>query len=215
MLAYFQGIGYVLAHHTLGSAAQLEIVIQTIKSLKQRGLEPVALVMDQCSTNIKMFKDIGVTEKTPFLQVDDTVLALFYDSPHLMKNARNNLYKQNAVFKKKIASFEDIRKLYHTDHISAPRLVPKLVERYVYQKPFSSMNVAQAARTLSSSVSNGLQYYIETEEISKTAQGTANYTQFFDVLFDIFNSRSSFEMTSKVVLMNRNLKQNFQYCTFS
>lgn len=194
----FQPIGYVLAHHTLGSHSQYEIITKAVISLKQRGLEPVALVMDQCSTNMKMAKDAGATEQTPLLHIDDTTVALLYDNPHLVKNARNNIYNHNAVIDGKIAKFDDIRKLYHIDQSSEPRLVPKLIDRYVYQKPFTSMNVAQATRTLSSSVSNGLHFYVQSGELPSDALGTANYADFFDTLFDVFNSRSIYETISKV-----------------
>lgn len=160
------------------------------------------MVMDQCSTNVKMAKDAGVTEKEPLLHIGETTLAHFFDNPHLIKNARNNLYKHNAVIENQIASFEDIRTLFHTDHSSVPRLVPKLVERYVYQKPFSSMNVAQATRTLSTSVAKGLEYYVESGDMPSSALGTAVYTEFFDIIFDIFNSRSPQVITSEVWFPN-------------
>lgn len=60
------------------------------------------------------------------------------------------------------------------------------------------MNVAQAIRTLSSSVSNGLHFYVQSGELPSDALGTANYADFFDTLFDVFNSRSIYETISKV-----------------
>lgn len=138
-----------------------------------------------------MANEIGSTIQNPIVQIEGMEMAVMFDTPHLLKSARNMLHKHNAVFDKQMASFSWIKQLFEIDHRSIPRLVPKLKAELINMPPFSSMNVSKAARTLSSSVAKGIQFYVETEELPQDALGTATYVDFFDKLFDCFNSKGS------------------------
>lgn len=188
---HFQAIGYELAHNTLGSEEQFKLIKRAVKALRLRGLYPLALIMDQCTTNVKMAKEIGSTVQNPIIQIEGTEMAVMYDTPHLLKSARNMLHKHNAVLDKQVASFSWIKQLFEIDRCSVPRLVPKLKEELINMPPFASMNVSKATRTLSSSVAKGIQFYVETEELPQDALGTATFVDFFDKLFDCFNSKGS------------------------
>lgn len=170
---------------------QFKLVQDAVKALRIRGLYPLALILDQGTTNVKMVEDAGATQNNPFIKIDDHQMAIIFDSPHLLKNSKNMLMKHNAVFEKKIASFDHIKKLYEIDCTSTPRLVPKLKERYVNPTPFLAMNVAQATRTLSNSVAKGIKYYVQNRELTNKAIGTAAFVEFHDMLFDVFNSRTN------------------------
>lgn len=125
----------------------------------------------------------------PVMDIDGEELVVMFDTPHLLKNAKNMLTKHNAFFEGKIASFSHIKKLYEIDYQVDPRLVPKLTDNIVNLAPFKNMNVAQAARTLSSSVASGIEYYVQSGDLSLGALGTASFADFHDKLFDSFNSR--------------------------
>lgn len=186
-----QAIGYELAHNTLGSQDQFDLIKRSIKALRLRGLYPLVLTMDQCTTNVKMAKEIKSTTEKPTVRIEGTDIAVMFDTPHLLKSARNMLLKHNAIFAGQIASFKWIRQLFEIDHCSIPRLVPKLKEELINMAPFATMNVSKAARTLSNSVAKGIEFYVESKELSQEAKGTASFVGFFDNLFDCFNSKGS------------------------
>lgn len=185
----------MLGHHTLGSSVQQSLVEETVRTIRKCGLHPIMLVLDQGTTNVKMVREMGATLQNPVWSVDDKEIAIMYDSPHLLKNAKNMLTKHNAFFDENIASYVHIQELFQVDQDAEPRLVPKLTDKIVNLAPFMSMNVAQAARTLSSSVASGLQYYVESEELPETVLGTARFAEFHDKLFDTFNSKSVINAT--------------------
>lgn len=153
--------------------------------------------MDQCTTNVKMFREVGATQDNPVVILEGQQIAFMFDSPHLLKNTKSMLMKHNAVFRGEISSFEYIKRLYDVDCSATPRLVPKLREKFIIQAPFIAMNVAQATRTLSNSVAAGIEYYVETDELPLSALRTAVFCQFFDKLFDTLNSRNT-NSTAKV-----------------
>lgn len=188
---YFKAFGYELAHNTLGSSEQWDLIKRAVKALRLRGLYPLVLTMDQSTTNVKMAKETGATANSPVIQIDDSELVIMFDTPHLLKSARNMLLKHNASFCNSVASFKWINELFEIDRCTIPRLVPKLKEDFINLAPFAAMNVSKAARTLSNSVSKGIQFYVETEELAPEALGTATYADFFDKLFDCLNSKAS------------------------
>lgn len=151
----------------------------------------MVLVMDQFATNLKMAKDAGVTVERPFFSVDGKKVYVMWDSPHLIKNARNMLKKCNAVFGDQIASFQDIEQLYTIDSVSNLRLAPRLTEKHIKLPPFSPMNVSMAARTLSQSVASALRYYSDSKELPERVKQTAEFVALHDMLFDTFNSRQN------------------------
>lgn len=184
-----QAIGYFLAHNSLGSEQQMKIIENTIRAVREVGLEPIVLVMDQFATNQKMIREAGVTKKKPYFTVDSRKVYVMWDSPHLIKSARNMLKKHNAVFEDEIASFEDIVNLYTIDSAANPRLAPRLTEKHIKLPPFSPMNVSLATRTLSQSVASALNYYSNSGELEERARETVNFIVTHDHLFDTFNSR--------------------------
>lgn len=193
-----QALGYILAHHTPGSDVQFSFLEKAVRQLRLRGLYPLALVLDQGTTNVKMVKAAGATKNHPIIDLAGEQIAVMYDSPHLLKNTKSMLMKYNVVFGGHIASFSHIVKLFELDCDSIPRLVPRLTDKCVYAAPFRAMNVSQAARTMSESTSVGLEYLVDTGELPLSALGTASLTRFFDQLFDSFNSKSS-SCSTKVI----------------
>ncbi|XP_055589942.1 uncharacterized protein LOC129742121 [Uranotaenia lowii] len=117
---YKQPIAFFLAHNSLGSQGQLILLKKCIQAVKRIGLIPVAMTMDQGSTNIKMLREAGVSKNKPWIVVDGEKVGIFYDAPHLIKSARNALKKTNAVSNGKIASFRHVELLYEVDIFYQP-----------------------------------------------------------------------------------------------
>ncbi|CAI6371422.1 unnamed protein product [Macrosiphum euphorbiae] len=59
--------------------------------------------------------------------------------------------------------------------------------------PFSPMRVCLATQTLSLSVSSGMMTLISLNEMKSSAIHTARFIEFFDNLFDVFNSTTHSE----------------------
>lgn len=139
-----------------------------------------------------MCREAGVKRDRPLLNIDDQPVAVIYDPPHTIKNARNALFKYNAVFDGKIASFSHIRQLYNKDMEGALRLVPKLTQKSLFLPPFLSMNVALAVRVLSASTGGGIRYYVQTGDLTEECLHTAEFVEFHDKLFDVMNSKEKY-----------------------
>lgn len=134
----------------------------------------------------------NVTIESPFVQIDDAQLAVIFDTPHLTKNARNAIFKHNAVFDNKIASYDHLKQLYQKDTQAELRLVPKLVQKAIELPPFVAMSVPMAVRVLSSSTASGIGHYVNTGELPQEALQTADFVMLHDQTFDIFNSKEKF-----------------------
>ena len=84
-----QGLGYFITHNMLGSCNQLKIIKNTVRAIREAGLNPLVLTMDQYATNIKMAKEAGATIEKPFFLVDGIPIFIWWDPPHLTKSTRN------------------------------------------------------------------------------------------------------------------------------
>ncbi|XP_055522633.1 uncharacterized protein LOC129716823 [Wyeomyia smithii] len=184
-----QPIGYLMAHNSLGSETQLKFIRRSIDAIRDCGLKPLAHVMDQCTTNQKMIRDSGGSVERPILDLDGEQIAVIFNTPHLIKSARNALFKHNAVFDGKIASFKHIKQLFDVDVSSTLRLVPRLNLKNIVLPPFSKMNVPLAVRTLSESCSIAINHYVASGELPEEALQTSTYINIHDKLFDTFNSK--------------------------
>lgn len=181
-----------MAHNSLGSDGLFKLLKASIRTVGKCGLNPLLITMDQCSTNVKMVREHQASADPPTITVDDREVLIMYDTPHLLKNTRNSIFKHNAVFGEKIASHKHIRNLYDIDVTSSLRIVPKLQKKNIDLPPFAAMNVALSARTLSESCAVGIRHYVATGEISDQALETADFVEMFDKLFDIFNSKEKY-----------------------
>lgn len=184
-----QVIGYFLAHATLGSTRQKEILIEAVELLQNVGLYPVLAIMDQHPTNVKMVKELGISIKHPIFIVNNQEVVLMYDTPHIFKSLRNNWLVKNVYFNRKIASFKYLRDLHRLDMRRTPRLAPHLINKAIYPSTFDRMNVKLAVRTLSFTTSKAIETSISLGLMSADASPTAEFINMFDQLFDVFNSR--------------------------
>lgn len=69
------------------------LLLQAIDAIQQVGSIARAIVYDQGSNNRSMYKQLGISAASPYLLYNNQKIVFFYDSPHLMKNAQNNLKK--------------------------------------------------------------------------------------------------------------------------
>ncbi|CAI6354503.1 unnamed protein product [Macrosiphum euphorbiae] len=138
--------------------------------------------------NIGMRNLFGATQEQPFINFNDEKMYFFHDSPHLIKSVRNNLKKYNFSYDNDFCSWSDLEDFYNLDKNKKPRLAPRLNKIHMDLPPFSPMRVCLATQTLSHSVSSGMMTLISLNEMKSSAIHTARFIEFFDNLFDVFNS---------------------------
>lgn len=139
-----------------------------------------------------MAREAGATPDNPVVLIDNQEIVLMFDAPHLMKSARNCLFKHNAFYNGSIASSNHIIKLHEVDMASPLRLAPKLTKKCIDLPPFAAMNVALGARTLSETCSIAMRHYVATGELPTEALHTAEFLLLHDKLFDVFNSKEKY-----------------------
>ena len=194
MLSHWkQPIGYFLSRDATPANRLGELLKECVNKVKDIGLIPKLVVCDQGSNNVKMYKDLSITEEKTHLIFDDNKVYFMFDPPHLLKNTRTNLC--NYLFK-----FEDdgaaetvrwsyIRKFYDYDSQLPIRMAPKLSKGHFDLDSFSKMRVRKAAQVLSYTVAAGIYTYTSMEKLPAEAAYTAEFIEKIDKLFDAFNCR--------------------------
>ena len=90
-----QVIGYFFYEASLAWDTLRSLLYSALKFCADSGLHVIAVVCDQESSQMKLWKELGVSSSRPFL-VDPTKghkISIIPDPPHLLKNLRNNLMK--------------------------------------------------------------------------------------------------------------------------
>jgi hypothetical protein len=142
-------------------------ITTVIKQCQEIGLEVVATVCDQGSTNqtainsllkdtCDMFARMNLENKLFGFLINKKEVVPLYDVPHLFKGVRNNLLSKNLHFElngqKKIAMWKHIEKFYYLDSADDTRLCPKLTDRHVIKEKINKMKVSYATQVFSHQV---------------------------------------------------------------
>lgn len=159
----------------------------------------VGSVCDQASTNISAVELLVHADRKGQVRLDlkgallkysikGSSIIHWYDAPHLIKGARNNLLtkdlvhyvsyngeKATACTRKRIASWEDIIKFFEYQK----HLIPKITEEHI--KPKRKMKVKLASQVFSKSFGESMKIN------GKNMKGTAEILLFFNDVFDSLN----------------------------
>ena len=181
-------LGYFFHRNALGAKEQCKLIFQAVKKLKECGFTTKVLCCDQATTNVKMYKDNGVSEETPYMQIDGEKVYCMFDSPHLLKSIRNMLYKYHLYINGVIAKWNHIKKLYDIDQKEPLKAAAKLTNKHIILRPFDEMRVYLACQIFSNSVANAIDLYVSHGKLETEALGTKTAALFFNDLFDVFNS---------------------------
>lgn len=109
-----------------------------------------------------------------------------FNTPHLIKLARNNLLNNHYVFGDKKTSWKHIKTLYEDDCQFSTRAAPKLTDARIKPTGFQKMKVKLATQVLSSTVAASLNLFIRFNVVPAAAYRISEVIQ----MFDIFNSSS-------------------------
>lgn len=177
-----------MAESVLKSEVQKEKIIEAVRLLRKCNFIPIALTLDQHPTNVKMVAELNATKENPVFYVDGEGVVVLYDTPHILKSIRNNLFKKNLLIDDQIASFKHIKDLYEHDINNVPRLAPKFERKCLLENPLDKMNVKAMASLFSRTTSIAMETYVTSGEMQSDALPTANLLNRMDSLFDCFNS---------------------------
>lgn len=165
------------------------VVFEAVRGLREIGFHPIVLISDMGSNFQALASLLEVNAENTTFMVDEEKLYYMFDTPHLLKLIRNNLFKYDIIFEEnKRASFKDIETFYQMDTKKEFRLAPKLSKKHLYPSSRQKMSVKLAGQVLSHSTAAGIYTLVAGNKLSATAISTAEFIEFFDKLFDIFNS---------------------------
>ncbi len=157
-----QPIGFFLSRAATSAENLKKLLNECIQSVKNTGLQPKAVVCDQGSNNVRLYKLLAVTEKRPFFIHEEDKIFCLHDPPHLLKNTRSNLEKYvfqiNGTDGCKHIRWTHIHNFYEFDSQFAIRKAHKLTKGHFELTSFSKMRVNKAAQVLSHSVAADTKY---------------------------------------------------------
>ncbi len=186
-----QPVGYFLSSGPIPSSMLQVLTVTCIDKVQKVGLKVRALLCDQGSNNHSFLHQLGgVSVEKPYMTQSNTKIFVFYDPPHLLKNVRNNLRKNDLLVKGEKVSWQDIVEFYKFDKKQPIQMAPKLTDKHLDLPPFMAMRVSLAAQVLSHSVAAGISTLVTCQYLPQKAQRTADFVKQFDTLFNVFNSRN-------------------------
>jgi len=90
-----QVIGYFFYEASLPWTMLQSLLYSALEFCAESGLKVIAVVCDQETSQVKLWRELGVSPLKPFL-IDPTngqKISIIPDPPHLLKNLRNNLMR--------------------------------------------------------------------------------------------------------------------------
>lgn len=180
---------FCLMETTCKSNVLQSIIFDVIRKLQGCGATVHALISDMGSNFIQLSRQLGISTENSVFLVDDFEILYIFDTPHLMKSTRNNLYKHRIQFRmNKIASWAHIVEFYNRDSKQWIKTAPKLSKNHIEPTNFQKMKVKYAVEVFSNRVAAGMCTQMSFGFLSSEAVGTIDFIDHFDKLFDVLNS---------------------------
>jgi hypothetical protein len=186
-----QPFGFFFSSGTIAAPMLKNLVCDSFDALHKVGFRVKAFVCDQGSNNRLMMKKLGLTSSNPVLRRNDEDIHFFYDTPHLIKNIRNNLRKSGFIVDSQPVLWKFIQQFYEIDSSHPIRLAPKLSSKHINLPPFKAMSVKLATQVLSHSLGSGISLLSSIGKMSPHSLPTGRFCEKMDCVFNIFNSYST------------------------
>lgn len=123
-----QPIGYIMSSGPCKAAHVRTLLLKVLEEIASVGLEIKAIISDQGSNFLQLYKSLGVTDSSPYFEVSEKQYFIMFDPPHLLKSIRNNFFKYNVEFGNYAASWDDIVKMHSIDSKNMFRCARKITE---------------------------------------------------------------------------------------
>jgi len=92
-----QPVTYYLTHGSTKGEMLVNFLVEVLDACHNAGLVVVATLCDMGANNVKAFKQLGVSEETPFFRFRDQEIAAVFDPPLLLKCTCNLLLKHDMM----------------------------------------------------------------------------------------------------------------------
>ena len=157
-----QPVGYFFSAGQAKAEVLEKLLEQMVRKVRQAGLVVAATVCDMGKPNQKLYDKLGVTAESPQFEVDGIPVIAMFDVPHIFKNIRNCLFRQDVrMDDKTIMSWRHVKAFYHADSGRTIRAAPKLRRTHVLLGAFKKMKVKLATQVFSRTVASGMQLYAD------------------------------------------------------
>lgn len=183
-----QPIAYYLISNSCTGGDLNNIIVSTIRRLKNININVKAFVTDQGSNFINFSKINSVTPEEPYFEVDNEKIIYIFDPPHLIKSTRNMFFKHNLIVDDETIDKKHVDTFYNYDSKCNVRMAPKLTYAHIHPSPFEKMKVRLAVQVFSHSVAAGMSAALNQGILPTNSKCTINFINLMDRLFDIFNS---------------------------
>lgn len=189
-----QPVAYFFVHNSCDVQDLHYVITTSIRKLRHVGLNVLALVSDQGPNFYKFCNELGVNMDKPYFFIDESKIYYIFDTPHLLKSTRNNLFKYDFKLGKNVIKKQYIEDLFNFDVGKTIRLVLRVSDIHINPSPLQKMKVSLAAQILSHSVACAMEALVTFNLFSSDARQTAEFIGDMDKLFNILNS-SNFKST--------------------
>ena len=186
-LNWKQPVGFVLTRSACNGELLKRLLFQCLDKMNDVGLDVTVVISDQGTNFQNVTMHLGVTAEKPYFEHAGRKYYYMFDTPHLLKSVRNNLFKYSLTFgDSKVAKWKDINDFFAIDQSQRFRLAPKLTKRHLELPAFSKMKVKTAAQILSRSVAAALETHARISGAS--CSETAEFVMYLNDVFYAMNS---------------------------
>lgn len=184
---------YYVSSGPVKSSVLKDLIVTVISELINISLNPMILICDQGNNNRSAFKELGATQESPIIIINNKKIFTCFDPPHLLKSLRNNFMnpRLNFLIRGKPVSWNDIVETYAIDRKSeTSRALTKITPIHLNPNTFQKMRVKLAANIFSHSVASAVRTVCKSRELkSCSANNTADFVETINNIFDSLNSR--------------------------
>jgi len=182
-------VGYFFSSSQAPGTILKQLIDYIIRRLQAIGVQVVATVCDQASSNVLAMKLLGATPEAPFFFCGGQKVAVFFDIPHIGKRVAASFRRFDLEFAPgKVASIKHIESMYRiSKQLKGTRLAHKLTHLHITATNRNSMRVYLALQLLSHSVASSIYTLVSRNLLPSTATFTAQWVEDFDQFIDSFN----------------------------
>lgn len=172
------------------------VIDMIVEKLEGCGLRPVALVCDQGTKNVALFKQMNVSMERPYYSNrTGNKLFVFVDTPHLIKSLRNNLLDSGYIVRGQPVTAAPIIKIVEAQHADI-KIAHKLTkDHFPPPRHVRRQKVSLAAQIFSNSTSAGIRRLVQLSKLKPNtynrmpleSEATADFLKQINDYFDIMN----------------------------
>ncbi|KAG5891669.1 hypothetical protein JTB14_020087 [Gonioctena quinquepunctata] len=178
---------------TSASPEQIKsLLFKCVSKLEGIGLDVMGVVTKMRVNFYDLMTQLDITPLNPIFKVESKEVIFLFDVPQLMNITRNIMMKYKLEFDQHKTSWKHVKSLF-VNECQAGQKNTKLVMQHIKPGKIERKLPRFAIETLSNSVATEMRSQVAQGKLPQAAIGTAEFIEFMDKVFDMFNS--SYETT--------------------